>query len=287
MRCRKRICFRHLLKNMRERDMENINSLLNSEFLDLSPGQVQVINQMLKDKLLIEYKKQDRSGIYGYTQRSFAYNSNRIEGSTLTERQTASLFETGTIMPEGDAIFRSKDIEEMNGHFAMFNHMLETVENTLTEKIIKKYHYLLKIGVFEDRANGYPVGEFKRFYNMVSDIDTANPEEVSDRMNVLIAAYEKMEAIDLLELAKFHAEFEKIHPFQDGNGRTGRIVLFKECLYKGVLPFIIADDNKPEYYRMLNLAQSKKEYEGLVSYFIKEQQRYFTVLQKFLYFYEP
>lgn len=266
--------------------MRNINNLLKLDFLDLSSEQIQVINQVLKDKLLIEYKKKDRSGIYGYTQRSFAYNSNRIEGSTLTERQTASLFETGTIMPEGDTIFRSKDIEEMNGHFAMFNQMLETIEKPLTEELVKKYHYLLKIGVFEDRANGYPVGEYKRFYNMVSDIETANPNEVSDRMNVLIVEYEEMEMIDLLELAKFHAEFEKIHPFQDGNGRIGRIVLFKECLYKGVLPFIIFDDNKPEYYRMLNLAQNKKEYEGLVSYFRKEQQIYFTMLQKFLYMYK-
>ncbi|MGL5436403.1 MAG: Fic family protein [Lachnospiraceae bacterium] len=241
---------------------------------------------MLKEKLLIEYNKKDRGGIYGYTQRSFAYNSNRIEGSTLTERQTASLFEAGTIMPDGDEIFRSKDIEEMNGHFAMFNHMLETIEEPLTEELIKKYHYFLKIGVFEDRANGYPVGEYKKFYNMVSDIDTAKPDEVSDRMKVLIAEYENMESIGLQEISRFHAEFEKIHPFQDGNGRTGRGVLFKECLRKGVLPFIISDANKPEYYQMLNLAQNKKEYEGLVAYLEKEQHSYFAVLQKFLYRYE-
>ena len=121
---------------------------------------------------------------------------------------------------------------------------------------------------------------------MVSDIDTASSDEVSDRMKALIVEYEKMDSIGLLEIARFHDEFEKIHPFQDGNGRTGRVILFKECLRKGVLPFIISDVNKPEYYQMLNLAQNKKEYEGLVSYLEKEQQSYFVVLQKFLYRYD-
>ena len=116
--------------------------------------------EQLKKRLQIEFEKQDRSGIYGFTQRNLAYNSNKIEGSTLTERQTASLFETGTIFGE-DAIFRAKDVEEMTGHFLMFNYMLQTYQEPLTEDLVKQYHYRLKAGVFEDLANGYPVGEYK------------------------------------------------------------------------------------------------------------------------------
>ena len=117
----------------------------------------------LKDRLQIEFKKQDRSGVYGYTQRSMAYNSNRIEGSTLTEKQTASMFETGTLyVDDPDMIFRTKDIEEMNGHFLMFNKMLDTLDLELTEELIKAFHYELKSGVFEDRANGYAIGDYKK-----------------------------------------------------------------------------------------------------------------------------
>lgn len=111
--------------------------------------------EQLKKRLLIEFKRQDRSGVYGFTQRSMAYNSNRIEGSTLTERQTASLFETGSFYPDSeDDIFRAKDVEEMNGHFKMFNYMLKHLDEPVTEELIKGFHKSLKEGVFEDIANG-------------------------------------------------------------------------------------------------------------------------------------
>lgn len=146
--------------------------------------------EQLKKRLLIEFKRQDRSGVYGFTQRSMAYNSNRIEGSTLTERQTASLFETGSFYPDSeDDIFRAKDVEEMNGHFKMFNYMLKHLDEPVTEELIKGFHKSLKEGVFEDIANGYAIGDWKKRPNIVGSITTALPKDVPDRIHNLITGY--------------------------------------------------------------------------------------------------
>lgn len=236
---------------------------------------------LLKERFRIEAKKQDRGGVYALTQRKMAYNSNRIEGSTLTEKQTASIFETGTIWADG-SIFRTKDVEEMTGHFTMFNYMLDTCDEQLSQKLIKEYHYRLKAGVFEDVANGYPIGEYKNRKNMVSDIITSTPEQVEDDMKALLEDYNSKENHMLKDLANFHARFEKIHPFQDGNGRTGRIILFKECLRSGIMPFIIGDDRKAEYYEGLNNAQQNEAYEPLIQFFRQEQERYAEMVKDFI-----
>ena len=241
-------------------------------------------NQMvdlLKRRFHIEAGKQDRGGVYALTQRKMAYNSNRIEGSTLTEKQTASIFETGTIRADG-SIFRTKDVEEMTGHFTMFNYMLETCEELLSQTLIKAYHYRLKAGVFEDIANGYPIGEYKNRRNMVSDIMTSAPENVEEDMKALLDSYNETESHNLKDLAKFHAKFEKIHPFQDGNGRTGRMILFKECLRSNVMPFIIGDDRKADYYECLNNAQRNEVYEPLIQFFEQEQERYTEMVKDFI-----
>lgn len=241
-------------------------------------------NQMvdlLKRRFHIEAGKQDRGGVYALTQRKMAYNSNRIEGSTLTEKQTASIFETGTIRADG-SIFRTKDVEEMTGHFTMFNYMLETCEELLSQTLIKAYHYRLKAGVFEDIANGYPIGEYKNRRNMVSDIMTSTPENVEEDMKALLDSYNEKESHNLKDLAKFHAKFEKIHPFQDGNGRTGRMILFKECLRSNVMPFIIGDDRKADYYECLNNAQQNEVYEPLIQFFEQEQERYTEMVKDFI-----
>lgn len=117
--------------------------------------------KFLLERFKIERERFDRSGVYAYTQRLLAYNSNKIEGSTLTEEQTASLFDNGTL-PKSDDYYRAKDVEEMNGHFLMFNKMLDTLDEPLTQELIKKFHYELKSGVFEDRANGYAIGDYKQ-----------------------------------------------------------------------------------------------------------------------------
>lgn len=238
----------------------------------------------LKKRLLIEFRRQDRSGVYGYTQRSMAYNSNKIEGSTLTERQTASLFDTGAFYPDSeDDIFRAKDVEEMNGHFKMFNFILKDIGEPLTTDTIKGMHKALKEGVFEDQANGYAIGEWKKRRNMVGTITTALPEEVPDKMENLVKSYIEKDDITLADIAKFHVEFEKIHPFQDGNGRVGRMILLKQCLDANIIPVIIRDENKMEYYRCLDRAQNKQEYESIIRYFAKEQEVYYQTVVAMLF----
>ena len=243
---------------------------------------VGIFNYLLLHRFYIEHRKNDRSGIYGLTQKMMAYNSNKIEGSRLTEDQTASLFETGTVNAEGEIIFRAKDIEEMTGHFLMFNEILKTVNEPLTEKLIKKYHYCLKAGVFEDLANGYAVGEYKTRANVVSTITTALPEEVPHLMGKLLSEYHSKRECDLEDLAKFHVQYETIHPFQDGNGRTGRGILFKECLKNNITPFIIKDINKAQYYQGLKQVSDKKDYSKLVQYFKEEQKAYLDLAKAFV-----
>ena len=229
----------------------------------------------LKDRLQIEFKIQYRCGVYGFTQRSIAYNSNRIEGSSLTEKQTASMFETGTLYADDpDMIFRTKDIEEMNGHFKMFNYVMKCMKDPLSEDIVKNMHKNLKEGVFEDRANGYVIGEWKKRANRVSDIQTALPQEVPEKIHQLLEKYHNAEKITLYDIAKFHAQFENIHPFQDGNGRVGRMLILKQCLDHNIVPVIIRDIHKAEYNRYLNKAQHEQDYKGLEAYFEKEQRYY-------------
>ena len=175
-----------------------------------------IFMKRLKERLLIEFKKQDRSGVYGYTQRSMAYNSNRIEGSTLTEKQTASMFETGTLYTDDtEVIFRTKDIEEMNGQFKMFNYIMKNIEAPLDEDLIKGMHRNLKEGVFEDFANGYAIGDWKKRENRVSDIKVALPQEVPEKIHNIIEEYNNSNEVSIDKIAKFHAQFELIHPFQD------------------------------------------------------------------------
>ena len=240
----------------------------------------------LKQRLLIEKDRKDRSGVYGYTQRSMAYNSNRIEGSTLTERQTASLFETGTVSAEPDILIRAKDIEELNGHFKMFNYTLKHFDEPLSEDIIKTMHKNLKEGVFEDIANGYAIGDYKRRANIVADITTALPKEVPERMQVLLNDYHSKFIISLKDIAELHAKFENIHPFQDGNGRVGRMIIFKECLAHNFVPVIIRDENKPTYMKHLHDAQVKHDSSGLTDYFITEQKHYLEATKELIYDYE-
>lgn len=192
-------------------------------------------NEALIWVLKLEHSIKDRSGIYGYTQRTLAYNSNRIEGSTLTAEQTAALFEEG-YLPATDEVYKSKDIEEMNGHFLMFNHMIATLDEALNEELVKRFHYELKAGVFEDRANGYAIGDYKKRANTVGGLKVALPDEVHAKMNEFYAWYRSVDCVTLSTIAELHARYELIHPFQDGNGRTGRIILFRECLRNNITP---------------------------------------------------
>lgn len=236
--------------------------------------------QFLLERFQIERKKFDRSGVYAYTQRLLAYNSNKIEGSTLTEEQTASLFDNGTL-PKSDDYYRAKDVEEMNGHFLMFNKMLDTLSSDLTQDLIKQFHYELKSGVFEDRANGYAIGEYKNRANMIGIYQTVKPENVKDEMSELMIWYRRQK-LDLSVLAELHARYECIHPFQDGNGRTGRLIIFRECLKNGIVPLIIEDSNRNEYVEALKAYREEENLLQLVELFKKEQEVYFEKCSYFI-----
>lgn len=234
----------------------------------------------LLERYFIEKKKFDRSGIYAYTQRALAYNSNKIEGSALTEEQTAALFDSG-ILPRNPDYYRAKDIEEMNGHFLMFNKMLDTYEMPLSEEIIKDFHYELKCGVFEDRANRYAIGEYKKRPNIVGMNPTAKPDEVPEKMRELLVWYEGENGADMQILAEFHARYEIIHSFQDGNGRIGRMILFRECLKKGRIPVIVEDKNRYEYIEGLKEYREHGEVKQLVHLFETEQEVYREKIEYF------
>lgn len=245
-----------------------MNSPANKEFLDF-----------LLERFQIEREKFDRSGVYAYTQRLLAYNSNRIEGSTLTEEQTASLFDHGTL-PKSDNYYRAKDVEEMNGHFLMFNKMLDTLDEPLTQELIKQFHYELKSGVFEDRANGYAIGDYKKRPNMIGMYQTVKPENVVREMRFLMDWYSNQK-VNISVLAGFHVRYESIHPFQDGNGRTGRLILFRECLKNGIVPVVIEDINRNEYLEGLKEYREEKSLDKLIGLFQREQHFY---LEKCKYF---
>lgn len=234
----------------------------------------------LLSRFKIERDKFDRTGVYAYTQRLLAYNSNKIEGSTLTEEQTASLFDNGTL-PKSDDYYRAKDVEEMNGHFLMFNKMLDTLEESLSQELIKQFHYELKSGVFEDRANGYAIGDYKQRPNMIGMYKTVRPKDVVREMGLLMDWY-CHQYVNIPILAEFHAKYESIHPFQDGNGRTGRLILFRECLKNGIVPIVIEDANRNEYLESLKEYREENSLHKLISLFEKEQQIYFEKCKYFM-----
>ena len=236
--------------------------------------------QKLKERLLIEFSKRDRSGIYAVTSRELAYNSNKIEGSTLTENQTASLFDTG-MLPVSDSAYRAKDIEEMNGHFLMFNHMLKTLDEDLSEDLIKKFHYELKSGVFEDKANGYNIGEYKARPNIAGTMQTSLPVDVPGDMKELLKWYKNADK-HLATLALLHTRYEKIHPFQDGNGRTGRLILYREALKHDIIPPIIHDANRVEYTEGIKEYAEKGVSDRMCSLLKKEQEEYEKTINFFL-----
>ncbi len=237
--------------------------------------------EWLIERFLIERKRFDRSGVYAYTQRAMAYNSNKIEGSTLTPEQTASLFDNGTL-PKSDDYYRAKDVEEMNGHFLMFNYMLDTLEEELSQDLIKKLHYELKSGVFEDRANGYAIGDYKKRPNMVGMYRTALPADVESEMEELLKWY-KAQDKNIETLARFHARYESIHPFQDGNGRTGRMLMFRESLkYPDTDPFIVLDTNRNDYIEGLKEFREENKVDKLVALMEKEATEYYNQCKYFM-----
>ena len=198
-------------------------------------------------------------GIYHKTQIDLTYNSNHIEGSRLTHDQTRYIFETNTIGVENE-VLNVEDVIETANHFRCIDMIIDEVNAPLTEKFIKRLHSALKTCTGDSRKDWFAVGEYKKLPNEVGGNDTTLPEKVGGEMKALLADYNGKENIMLEDIIDFHVRFERIHPFQDGNGRVGRLVLFKECLKHNIVPFIIEDDLKLFYYRGLKEWDREKGY---------------------------
>lgn len=228
--------------------------------------------------ILQEEKAQKYSGgIYHKTQINLTYNSNHIEGSRLTHDQTRYIFETNTISVEKE-VLNVDDVIETASHFRCIDMIINHAKATLTEKFIKELHLILKNGTSDSRKDWFAVGDYKKMPNEVGGMDTTLPEDVADEMKELLSQYNSMEEKCLNDILEFHARFERIHPFQDGNGRVGRLIMFKECLKYNIVPFII-EDLKMFYYRGLKEWKHEKGY--LTDTCLLAQDRYKAYLDYF------
>ena len=190
-------------------------------------------------------------GIYHRVQIDLTYNSNHIEGSRLTHDQTRYIFETNTIGIT-DGSVNVDDIVETTNHFRCIDSIIDNATHALSEKYIKELHLLLKSGTSDSRKSWFAVGDYKKLPNEVGNRETVAPEEVHDEISELIADYNALETVTFEDIIAFHVRFERIHPFHDGNGRIGRLLMFKECLKHNIVPFIIDESHKMFYYRGLS-----------------------------------
>lgn len=217
-------------------------------------------------------------GIYHRTQIDLTYNSNHMEGSRLTRNQTRYIFETNTVGVENEVLNVDDVIETVN-HFRCIDLVIDHADDILSEKFIKKLHLTLKNGTSDSRKDWFAVGEYKKIPNEVGGMDTALPEEVADKMKTLFKEYNVIKEKTLEDILDFHVKFERIHPFQDGNGRVGRLIMFKECLKHNIVPFIIEDNLKLFYYRGLKEWDNEKGY--LTDTCLTAQDKYKTYLNYF------
>ena len=216
-------------------------------------------------------------GIYHETQVRLTYNSNRIEGSKLSEDQTRLIFETNTIgAEEGVSV---DDIIETANHFRAIDYIIDLAEEPLTEDIIKTLHKILKTGTRDSYLSWFNVGEYKARANVVGGQETTPPSKVAGEMKKLIDAYSEISDVSLEDIIKFHHDFERIHPFQDGNGRVGRLIAFKEALRFNIVPFIIEDSKKVFYYRGLKEWNSERGF--LIETYLDGQDTYKALLRYF------
>ena len=198
-------------------------------------------------------------GIYHKTQIDLTYNSNHIEGSRVTHDQTRYIFETNTIGMENEVLNVDDVIETVN-HFRCIDMIIDQAKATLSERLIKELHRILKAGTSDSRKEWFAVGAYKKMPNEVGGMATALPEEVAGKMKSLLAKYNGKKERTLEDILDFHVQFERIHPLQDGNGRVGRLIMFKECLKYNIVPFIVEDELKLYYYQGLKEWDSERGY---------------------------
>ena len=233
---------------------------------------------ILLDILQDEKKNKYSGGIYHKTQIDLTYNSNHMEGSRLTHDQTRYIFETNTIGIENE-VLNVDDVIETANHFRCIDMIIDHAKSALTEKIIKELHLILKNSTSDSRKEWFAVGDYKKLPNEVGGRDTALPEEVSEQMRALLAKYNAKKSKTFKDILDFHVRFERIHPFQDGNGHVGRLIMFKECLKYNIVPFIIEDNLKMFYYR--GLKEWGKENGYLMDTCLAAQDRYKAYLDYF------
>lgn len=258
--------------------MEDICSFLNCQPGDIMEMQRAVDKTSLLYRLREEKRIGLKGGIYHQTQIKFAYNSNHMEGSKLTEDQTRYIYETNTI-GLGKEPANIDDIIETVNHFRCFDYILDCAEDILTENIIKKIHAILKSSTSDSRLDWFNIGEYKQRPNMVGGHKTTAPGKVKKEIQRILFEYQYKDTISFDDIIEFHYHFEKIHPFQDGNGRAGRLIVFKECLKYNIVPFIIDERHKLYYYRGLKEFEDEKGY--LTDTCLSAQDEYKKLLRYF------
>lgn len=234
--------------------LEKICSYLQCNVEDIMSFEKNIENNLLK-QLLEEKEMKLKGGIYHNIQINFAYNSNHIEGSKLSEEQTRYIYETHSLISDKEEVISISDVNEAINHFRCFDYILENV-NVLNEELIKTLHKILKTNTSDSMKEWFKVGDYKLKPNTVGDKKTTPPSKVKKEMQSLLNSYNEKEKITFEDIIDFHYKFECIHPFQDGNGRVGRLIMFKECLRHDIIPFIIDEEHKLFYYRGF------KEYEN-------------------------
>ena len=240
-------------------------------------------NRKRKEPALLQILREQKAskisgGIYHKVQIDLTYNSNHMEGSRLTHDQTRYIFETNTIGFENEAV-NVDDVIETANHFRCIDMVIDQAGNALTEKFIKELHFVLKTGTSDSRKDWFAVGEYKKVPNEVGGSDTALPEEVAGKMRELLNKYNALPSKTFEDIVAFHVAFERIHPFQDGNGRVGRLILLKECLKYNIVPFIIEDNLKLFYYR--GLKEWNREKGFLMDTCLTAQDRFKVYLDYF------
>lgn len=236
-----------------------------------------------KKRTLLDILREEKSarlsgGIYHKVQIDLTYNSNHIEGSRLTHDETRYIFETNTIGLSEKAV-NVDDIIETSNHFKCIDFMFDNAHLALSEKYIKELHFILKSGTSDSRLDWFRVGEYKKLPNEVGGIDTTDPQNVAVEMRALLDSYNSKKEKSLEDILSFHVAFERIHPFQDGNGRVGRLIMFGECLKHNIVPFIIDEEHKLFYYRGLKEWDSERGY--LIDTCLSAQDKFKTILEKF------
>ncbi len=265
-------------ENVSIKIIEDICKVLNCQ-----PGDIMEMENRIDNPLLEQFREEKamklKGGIYHQTQIKLAYNSNRIEGSRLSEDQTRYIYETNSIVTEKDETASVDDIMETINHFQCFDYMLETADRELSEAIIKEFHTILKSNTSDSRKEWFNVGDYKKKPNMIGDRKTAAPSKVKGEMAKLLIDYGQLQKVTFEDIMEFHYSFEAVHPFQDGNGRVGRMIIFKECLKNGISPFIIEEEHKLFYYR--GLKEFREEPGYLLDTCYAAQDRYKELMSYF------